>query len=250
MADGRQPGPIGYSIAAPAPGMSWPLRPPPGVSPPSPTPSQTGSIPKPLGSQPQPARQLPSLPPAGLTPAIAAFITEWAAAGRVARDQDLPVGSMLACASVESGWGTGNIYKGTGNPFNLQKWPRIRFPHTHKTYWHRTKIAEGPPPKFAYAPFNCATDPADAVLQWCEWIVHWGRADGPGRLEPPNGSPQDNPPAIANRDYLLSYRRNSQDFCMNLPLVGFGENATAALRLRSGERYRKRLVDFRLYDYD
>jgi hypothetical protein len=173
--------------------------------------------------------------------------------GPVAKQYDLPIGAMLACASVECAWGTSKIYKATGNPFNLQKFPKVPFPHTHRIHWSDTIIAEGPPPVVRQAPFNCALNTADAVLQWCEWILHYGMADGPGALGNPlarNYSPADNLSAIANRDRLLASRHNSIDFCLNLPLVGFGENATPALRKRSGERYKDRLTQFGLTVYD
>jgi hypothetical protein len=175
------------------------------------------------------------------------------AGGPVAKQYDLPVGAMLACASVECNWGASALYKATGNPFNLQKFPKVQFPHTHNTYWSSTEVAEGPPPVFKNAPFNCAVDLADAVLQWCEWILHYGLADGPGALGNPqarNYNPANNLGAIANRDRLLAYRHNSLDFCMNLPLVGFGENSTPALRLRSGKRYHDLLNQFGLAVYD
>ena len=156
---------------------------------------------------------------------------------------------MLACASLESNWGQGAIYKATLNPFSLRKWPRTPFPHTHKTYWADTVIAEGPPKVVKKAPFNCATSRSDAVLQWCEWILHYGNADGPGSLEPPGAAPRDNLKAIDNRERLLSYRHNAIDFCMYLPLVGFGEHLTAAARDKSGKEYRDRLIDFGLTVY-
>ena len=185
-----------------------------------------------------------------LNPARAAFINDLAAkGGKVARANDLPVGAMLACASVESAWGTSKIYKSTGNPFNLQKWPHTPYPHTNKTFWQDTGVIVGPPEVLRKAPFNCATDLGDAVLQWCEWILHWGQADGPGAIQMAKGA-KDNPAAIANRDLLLTYRKNSADFSKNLPLVGFGENATPALRQRSGAVYRQRLIDFALNTYD
>lgn len=186
-----------------------------------------------------------------MTPAWAAWIDDLAKrGGPVARDQDLPVAAMLACGSVESAWGTSSIYKATNNPFNLQKWPRTLFPHTHKTHWNETVVETGPPKKVLKAPFNCATDPADAVLQWCEWIVHYGRADGPGALEPPGAPPRDNPAAIRRKEQLLAYRHNSLDFAYHLPLVGFGETQTPELRIKSGKAYRARLFDFGLTRYD
>jgi hypothetical protein len=165
--------------------------------------------------------------------------------GKTAKANNLPVGAMLACACQESMFGTSKIYQKTGNPFNLQKWPHIKWPVTSDIFWSETKISEDPP-KFLRAPFNCATSLGDAVRQWCEWILHYGDADGPP------GQMSAKAPAVANtqvqarRDRLLGYRTNVLDFTFNLPLVGFGENQTEALRHRSGGRYLQSLKDFGL----
>ena len=53
------------------------------------------------------------------------------------------------------------------------------------------------------APFNCATDTADAVRQWCEWILHYGSADGPPGNQDPKIKVADNKATIARRDILL-----------------------------------------------
>ena len=64
--------------------------------------------------------------------------------------------------------------------------------------------------------------------------------------------PEAQAPAVANtqvqarRDRLLAYRTNVLDFTFNLPLVGFGENQTEALRHRSGGRYLQTLNDYGL----
>lgn len=58
MVDRRRPGPIGYFIPAPAPGVFPPPPPPPG-----PPPCQSGAIPGPLGLQPEPTAQPPSPSP-------------------------------------------------------------------------------------------------------------------------------------------------------------------------------------------
>jgi flagellum-specific peptidoglycan hydrolase FlgJ len=41
--------------------------------------------------------------------------------GKVARDNNLPVPAMLACAAAESGWGGSDIFQATGCHFNLQR---------------------------------------------------------------------------------------------------------------------------------
>lgn len=98
--------------------------------------------------------------------------------GPVARANNLPVSAMLACASVESRWGQGNIYRKTLNPLSLQKWPHVHYPTTYRILWFET-VVQTNPKKTMKAPFVCATDRADAVCQWCEWILHYGNADGP-----------------------------------------------------------------------
>ena len=70
------------------------------------------------------------------------FIQEWGdIGGPVAQSAGLPIGAMIAVASVESFWGamrnldgTASIFSSTLNPFNLQKWPHIPFPKTHRTF--------------------------------------------------------------------------------------------------------------------
>jgi hypothetical protein len=156
---------------------------------------------------------------------------------------------MLACACVESGFGTGNIFKHTLNPFSLQKWPHVRYPTTNATFWNKTKVQETPA-KFKRAPFNCATDVADAVRQWCEWILHWGDADGPPGNQEAKLMQVADPGAIANRQKLLELRGSPAAFAFNLPLVGFGENKTQKLRDNSGTRYRDALIKFSLTSLD
>jgi hypothetical protein len=184
-----------------------------------------------------------------ITPEMQSFIDEWAdLGGPVARENDLPVSAMLACASIESGWGKGPIYLATLNPFSLQKWPHVVYPKTHQTFWRETIVQTNPVRK-ARAPFNCATSHADAVRQWCEWILHWGEADGPPGNQDPKIPQVARASAIASRELLLKHRQNGLEFARNLPLVGFGETATAALRQKSGEGYANRLRDFGMEGY-
>jgi hypothetical protein len=180
-----------------------------------------------------------------------AFIKEWSTKGaEVARNNNLPVSAMLACACEESGFGVvSKIFSHTHNPFNLQKWPHIRYPTTNQIFWVETKVREDPT-KILRAPFNCATDVPDAVRQWCEWILHYGDADGPPGNQNPKIAQVANKSAIERRQKLLATRDRPADFAFNLPLVGFGENATEKLRVKSGNRYRDCWTQYSLTDYD
>lgn len=178
-----------------------------------------------------------------MTSEIFRFLQEWAEiGGPVARKHKLPVSAMLACASVESNWGKGSIYKETLNPFSLQKWPHVTYPKTYRTAWRDTVIQTNPR-KTAKAPFNCATDRADAVRQWCEWILYYGEAEGPPGNQDPKAPRVKIKSAIADRDKLLGFRKSGEDFAKYLPLVGFGENRRSLV-------YAKRLTDFSMASYD
>ena len=141
--------------------------------------------------------------------------------GPLGKQAGLPVSAMLACAAVESGWGTGKIYRETKNLFSLQKWPKVLFPTTALTLWRPT-IIQNDPVKMATAPFNTATSYADAVRQWCEWIEHYGAADGPpGNQE---GRQIANQWAIGRRHQLMGMVNDPMQFARNLYLVSFGES--------------------------
>ncbi len=163
--------------------------------------------------------------------------------GPVVRANGLPVSSMLACAAVESGWGNGQIFKDTKNLFSLQKWPWVPFPTTAQTLWRKT-IIQTNPVKTALAPFNTATDLADAGRQWCEWITHYGDADGPPGNINKNARPASNAWAIGRRQQLLAMVDDPVRFASNLFLVSFGENA------RGGQIYARVLTDNRLTRFD
>jgi hypothetical protein len=172
------------------------------------------------------------------------FLQEWAElGGNVARQHGLPVSAMLACASVESNWGQGAIFRATLNPFSLQKWPHIKYPVTHQTYW-RSTVVQTEPVKRLLAPFNCATTRSDAVRQWCEWILHYGDSDGPPQDQDAKAPQVAHSGAVARRTALLASRVNPVAFARGLSTIGFGENQA------SGGVYAQRLISFSMTDYD
>jgi len=172
-----------------------------------------------------------------LSEAMELFLEEWYTAGiSVVRKYDLPVEAMLACAAEESGWGKGPIFQQTLNPFNLQKWPHLLIPKTHKTYWRETIINTTTREK-KKSPFNCAYSSEDAVRQWCEWILNYGNANSAPGNQDPKASKVPKQSAIRNRNALLRCRKNSIEFARNLPLVGFGQVHTPQARAKSGQGY-------------
>jgi hypothetical protein len=172
------------------------------------------------------------------------FLDEWASlGGDIAQRNGLPVSAMLACASVESDWGKGSIFKATLNPFSLQKWPHIKYPITPSTYWGWT-VVQTQPKLSKKAPFNCATSRADAVRQWCEWILHYGDADGPPQDQDSKVRQVSHSSAIAARVSLLKLRNDPVAFARALSTIGFGENRS------KGEVYAKRLTSSSMTDYD
>jgi len=181
---------------------------------------------------------------------VAAFIDEWASKGAdVARKNSLPVSAMLACACTESGFGMGAIFKKTKNPFNLQKWPHIPYPRAGTNQPSDT-VVETKTGRQKIAPFNYATDVPDAVRQWCEWILHYGEADGPPQDENPHVPMVIHPGNQAARDQLLKYRRDPVNFAFNLPLVGFGEGKTKEQRDASGAIFKSVLITNKLTRFD
>jgi peptidoglycan hydrolase-like protein with peptidoglycan-binding domain len=174
-----------------------------------------------------------------------AFLQKVAAAcGPTARAAGLPVSGMLACAAVESGWGTGAIYRETNNLFSLQKWPWVLYPRTERTAWRDTVIQTNPR-KTAKAPFNTARDLQDAARQWCEWIQYYGTMQGPpGSVNKNQPQKADNPHACANRQRLMRMASEPLRFARNLYLVGFGES------LAHGELYARVLVQYSLTRFD
>jgi peptidoglycan hydrolase-like protein with peptidoglycan-binding domain len=174
-----------------------------------------------------------------------AFLQQVAAAcAATVRAAGLPVSAMLACAAVESGWGNGAIYRETGNLFSLQKWPWVVYPMTARTLWRDTVI-QTIPRKTAKAPFNTATDLADAGRQWCEWIANYGGVHGPpGSIDRNRPQRADNPGAVARRLRLINMAGDPLLFARNLYLVGFGES------LAHGELYARVLSEHRLTRFD
>lgn len=142
--------------------------------------------------------------------------------GPIAKNNNLPVAAMVACAIEESGYGTSSIYRETGCPFNLQKpssytWVNCR------TITKRTCVEtddRGKCKKWVTAPFCKASGNdegeklADAARIWCEWILGWSEQ--------------------SNRERLLLYRHNPVEFARNLPIVGFGEQSK---RVENGEKF-------------
>lgn len=151
------------------------------------------------------------------------FIEDMAREGKdVAKKYDFPLSSMLACACAESSFGTGNIYKRTGNPFNLQKPADWNYPKC-KTERHSTENKPGE--KAKPSPFCIAKSLAEAARYWCEWIEHY-----------PNRS---------NRDKLLAFRHLPKAFAENLFLVGFANSNRNATR-----EFGTVLAQFELQRYD
>jgi hypothetical protein len=144
------------------------------------------------------------------------FIEDLANAGRArAKEFDLPLSSMIACGCGESTFGTSDIYKRTGCPFNLQKPADWDYPkcdvEAHST---ENKPGEDAKP----APFCKATNLAEAARLWCEWIVHYSEVGG----KPTRGSA---------RSQLLALRKDPKAFASNLFLVNFA----ASIRSRTEE---------------
>lgn len=167
-----------------------------------------------------------------------------AACGPMVRAAGLPVSAMLACAAVESGWGTGAIYRETGNLFSLQKWPWVLYPRTGRTLWRDTVI-QTIPRKTAKAPFNTARDLQDAGSQWCEWIKYYGTTMGPpGSMDQNRPQKVDNPHAASSRIRLMAMASDPLRFARNLYLVGFGES------LAHGELYASVLEQNHLTRFD
>jgi len=173
------------------------------------------------------------------------FLDEWAElGGPIAKQHDLPVSAMLALASVESNWGKGDIFAATLNPFNLQKWEHIPYPITHMVIWRWTVI-DNVTRERKKAPFNCAMSCADAVRQWCEWLFHYGEADGPPQDGPTKTRHIIHGPQIAARVALLMLRKDPAAFAAKLYTVGFGKPVRA-----TGVAFATRLTDYSLTRYD
>ena len=180
-----------------------------------------------------------------VTASMKGFLEEWATlGGPVARYNGFPVSAMLACAAVESAWGTGRIFRATLNPFSLQKWPHISYPSTHRTHWQRTVVKNGPPRVTAVAPFVCAFDQGDAVRQWCEWIRWYGEVDGPPQDQDSKVGHIRHSAQVAAKERLLALYNAPVAFARGLSTVGFGEDVS------KGEDYARNLTDFSMTDYD
>lgn len=151
------------------------------------------------------------------------FIDQLVAHGRpVAEANHLPTAAMVACAIVESGYGTSDIYAITGCPFNLQRPEWYRWVHC-PVKWLKTGTrtdAKGKTTQTMLAPFckaEGATEGerlADASRIWCEWV---------------NGWPQE-----GVRKRMQSLRTQPEAFAMGLPSLGFGE---ADKRIANGKAF-------------
>jgi len=150
-----------------------------------------------------------------------------------ARANNLPLAAMIACAVVESGYGTSKIYNATGVPFNLQK--PSSYSHVHcDTVTFRTCVktdAAGKCIGWAYASFCYAAGEhefawlRDAARIWCEWVLGW--------------------PNVTNRNNVLSWRNRPTDFARYLPFLGFGEFSK---RTQNGESFVQALRKHALFE--
>ena len=125
--------------------------------------------------------------------------TDWAKRYRY------PLSAMIACACVESGFGTSGIYKQTCCPFNLQKPSSWLYPQCTVRL---IKTVNKPGEEARFTTFRVADDLYDSARLWCEWISHW-----------PSGSA---------RSTLESYRNDARRFAASLYIVGFANNSKAA----------------------
>jgi hypothetical protein len=180
-----------------------------------------------------------------LTDEQEAFLQKLASGGAAeARRNNLPVSAMLACACQETSFGTHGVFLQTNNPFHLQKWPWVLYPTSAGSLRIRTNVAPpGVPEVWRVTFFNTAPDLPDAVRQWCEWILHYGEADGPPGNENPHFKQVAVPAAKAKRDRLLALRDKPVEFADNLLLVGFGNSVQSHL-------YSKCITDNSLTRFD
>lgn len=158
------------------------------------------------------------------------FIEDLAKAGKAkAKEFDLPLSSMIACACGESQFGKSTIYSRTGCPFNLQKPADWDYPKCEvMTNSTENKPGENAKP----APFCKAKDLADAARLWCEWIVHYSEVDG-------------KPTREGARSQLLALRKDPKAFASNLYLVNFA----ASMKSRT-EEFGKLLEQHELRRFD
>lgn len=133
------------------------------------------------------------------------FIDYMAKQGRPwATKYGFPLPAMIACACVESGFGTSTIYRLTGCPFNLQKPAGWKYPQcSTRLIPTINKAGEQAKP----SPFCLAKDLADAARLWCEWINYWP-----------------NPKA---RNAVIGFSQDAVLFASQLHLVGFAESKKA-----------------------
>ncbi|MBL8589768.1 MAG: hypothetical protein JNK46_14650 [Methylobacteriaceae bacterium] len=127
---------------------------------------------------------------------------------KAAKDNDIPLSGLLACAMSESKWGTSDIFKQTGCPFNLQKPVDWLYPKC-KTMALKTKNKAGSD-AVAPATFCVAESLEDAARLFCEWVLHFGESA--------------KPPRTTGRDLLLKSRSKPKEFAESLYLVGFADS--------------------------
>ncbi len=157
-----------------------------------------------------------------LTPEKMQFLDDLADQGREALGV-LPLSAMLACAGVESLYGTSLIYQHTHNPFNLQKPDEQAYPICQTI--PQCTFSTGNEAHCGKAPFCTATSLTDAVRQWREWI--------------------ENSANIPGRNVLMGLTGSPRAFAENLYRVGFANNEKA----RTAE-YGVIWQQYKLGDYD
>ncbi len=151
------------------------------------------------------------------------FIENMAREGKaIAARYGYPLSAMIACACSESAFGTGNIFRRTGCPFNLQKPDHWQYPKC-ETEKHSTENKPGE--KAKPAPFCKAKSLSEAARLWCEWIAHF--------------------PTQSSRNQLLALRHNPKMFAENLFLVAFADSNKNATK-----EFGKVLDQFELRRYD
>jgi flagellum-specific peptidoglycan hydrolase FlgJ len=131
------------------------------------------------------------------------FIADLASAGyAVAKQYRFPLSAMLACGCAESGYGTGKIYRRTGNPFNLQKPANWGEYPKCTTEMNNTENHAGQ--KASASPFCVAPNLKEAARMFCEWIAYF--------------------PAQGRVQELRAVAWNPKQFAADLYKVGFADN--------------------------
>jgi hypothetical protein len=173
-----------------------------------------------------------------LTPEKRVFLAHLILEGvpRVKQNQLSPA-AMVACAAVESGWGTSEYYKGstkqeaTNCPFNLQKFQNDGWDYPRNKAGtdvcrlipaNPTDNAGGHPSTFlccAEAHSWGSPDLDDAARLWCEWIIYNKNKGAAGNLRSLKGNPTeftrhlvDVNFGVGNSDSPETRRRKADDY--------------------------------------